>query len=220
MKRQKILTLTHVEKLIGVYIYFYKDMNNRVCCKVGRTDGGKSNQTRIDNHLTSCAGLSEGPFFPCLKKETRTLETYVLDLFKERFESIRRETFIIGDDLTMDESLEIIKSILTPDLLENMRTTKRTNVKNVDYNVNTVFGKEDVRNLRPKCDFLVGEDAMPTTKVGVGEEWRSVDVWMTNGLKHLDAARERNISAKAWKIWCIAHASFRAIEERQGKGRL
>ena len=145
----------------------------------------------------------------------------MLDLFRKRFKSIRRETFIIGDDLTKLETLNMIKSILPPDLLATMRTAKRTDVKDVDYKVNTLFGEEDVRNLRPKCDFLTGEDAMPITAAGVGEKWRSVNAWMTNDLKHLDAAEKMNISAKAWKIWCMAKGSSRREEEeRQGEGRL
>lgn len=206
------------QSLTGVYTFFYKDMDNRVCCKVGKTSSRKN---RIDEHLTSCAGLTEGPFFTCLVKEVNTLEAHVLDLFRKRFESIRKETFIIGDDLTKLETLNMIKSILPPDLLATMRTAKRTDVKDVDYKVNTLFGEEDVRNLRPKCDFLTGEDAMPITAAGVGEKWRSVNAWMTNDLKHLDASEKLNISVKAWKIWCMAKASSRREEEeRQGEGRL
>ena len=47
--------------------------------------------------------------------------------------------------------------------------------KNIDYNVATLDGEVlDIRNLRPKSDFMPGEIAMTIRKAGLGEEYRKV----------------------------------------------
>ena len=209
--------------MIGVYTFVYKDMDNKVCCKVGK-DGSKK-QRRIDQHLTSCAGLSEGPFFPCSEKELNTLERTMLDLMRENFESIRDETFILGDNLTLDESVDVLKSILTPDILETIRTTRRTNHKNIDYTVNTLFGQQDIRDLRPKSDFLIGEDAMIQTEAGVGEDYRKVWTWMNKQMQKLETPEHWHIDDKSWKTWVMARYSLlmeleRAQIDKHGEGKL
>tara|TARA_Y100000004_G_C8780642_1_gene354820 strand:- start:43 stop:672 length:630 start_codon:yes stop_codon:yes gene_type:complete len=209
--------------MIGVYTFVYKNMDNKVCCKVGK-DGSKK-QRRIDQHLTSCAGLSEGPFFPCSEKELNTLERTMLDLMRENFESIRDETFILGDNLTLDESIDVLKSILTPDILETIRTTRRTNHKNIDYTVNTLYGEQDIRDLRPKSDFLIGEDAMIQTEAGVGEDYRKVWTWMNKQMQKLETPEHWHIDDKSWKTWVMARHSLRMELERaqidkHGEGKL
>ena len=209
--------------MIGVYTFVYKDMDNKVCCKVGK-DGSKKNR-RIDQHLTSCAGLSEGPFFPCSEKELNTLERTMLDLMRENFESIRDETFILGDNLTLDESVDVLKSILTPDILETIRTTRRTNHKNIDYTINTLFGQQDIRDLRPKSDFLIGEDAMIQTEAGVGETYRKVWTWMNKQMQKLETPEHWHIDDKSWKTWVMARYSLlmeleRAQIDKHGEGKL
>ena len=199
--------------MIGVYTFVYKDMDNKVCCKVGK-DGSKK-QRRIDQHLTSCAGLSEGPFFPCSEKELNTLERTMLDLMRENFESIRDETFILGDNLTLDESIDVLKSILTPDILETMRTTRRTNTKNINYTVNTLYGEQDIRDLRPKSDFLIGEDAMIKTEAGGGETYRKVWTYMNKSMKKLTVPEHWYIDPKSWAIWVMARHSLRMEQEQQ-----
>ena len=209
--------------MIGVYTFVYKDMENKVCCKVGK-DGSKKHR-RIDQHLTSCAGLSEGPFFPCSEKELNTLERTMLDLMRENFESIRDETFILGDNLTLDESVDVLKSILTPDILETIRTTRRTNHKNIDYTINTLFGQQDIRDLRPKSDFLIGEDAMIQTEAGVGEDYRKVWTWMNKQMQKLETPEHWHIDDKSWKTWVMARYSLlmeleRAQIDKHGEGKL
>lgn len=220
-------SVKEIIELIGVYTYFFKSMKNITYCKLGKQGkrNGKKKKTRMDEHLTSCAGLEEGPFFPCSKKELNTLERTMLNLMRENFESIRDETFILGDNLTLDESIELIESILTPEILETMREIKRPKIKKINYDVGTIYGTEDIRDLRPKSDFLVGEDAMISTEAGVGEEYRKVWTYMNKGMKKLTVPEHWHIDPKSWKTWLMARHSLRMELEReqidkQGQGVL
>ena len=154
----------------------------------------------------------------------------MLDLMREHFECVddNTETFIIGHNLTTDEAVELIESILTPEILETMREIKRPKIKKINYEVGTLYGKEDIRDLRPTCDFLTGEDAQITTEAGAGERYRSVYMYMDKYLKKLDRPIKMSASAKAHKIIRMAkHTAKREIEieqlkekEKQGQGVL
>lgn len=223
-------SVKEIIELIGVYTYFFKNMKNITYCKLGKQGkrNGKKKKTRMDEHLTSCAGLEEGPFFPCSKKELNTLERTMLDLMRENFESIRDETFILGYNLTTDESIELIESILTPEILETMREIKRPKIKNINYDVGTLYGTEDIRDLRPTCDFLTGEDAQIKTAAGAGERYRSVNMYMDKNGNKLNTPIQMSASAKAHKIILMAkYTAKRELEikseqlkEKQGQGVL
>ena len=222
--------IKEILELIGIYTFFYKDLENVTYSKLGRQGERKGKKTRLEEHLTSCRGMTLGPFFPCLDKETVSLEETMLDLMREHFECVddNTETFIIGHNLTTDEAVELIESILTPEILETMREIKRPKIKKINYEVGTLYGKEDIRDLRPTCDFLTGEDAQITTEAGAGERYRSVYMYMDKYLKKLDRPIKMSASAKAHKIIRMAkHTAKREIEieqlkekEKQGQGVL
>ena len=223
-------SVKEILELIGVYTFFYKDLENITYCKLGKQGKRKGKKTRLEEHLTSCRGMTLGPFFPCLDKETTSLEKTMLDLMRERFESVddNTETFIIGDNLTTDEAIKLIESILTPEILETMREIKRPKIKNIDYEVGTLYGTEDIRDLRPTCDFLTGEDAQITTEAGAGERYRSVNMYMDKNGNKLDTPIQMSASAKAHKIILMSkHTAKRELEikleqlkEKQGQGVL
>ena len=93
--------------------------------------------------------------------------------------------------------------------------------KNIDYNVATLDGEVlDIRNLRPKSDFMPGEIAMTIRKAGLGEEYRKVFTrFIPNGkgITELSKPEKKYIDEKSWDVWQAATKNA-LYEYKQKKG--
>jgi len=200
----------------GIYTYFYKDIDDILYMKVGK---GKSIKKRLDGHLTSCAGLTMGPNWRTTRNSLHDSETKIKELLGKRYERKRDETFII------DDSIEEVTQYLSEEFNPNIIFNSKGKRNNVNYNVTTLFGVEDIREHRPTSYWNPSKTADVQDKVGTKETYKSVLTWMNKHMKKLPYPIRVLCDMGSYKIWRAGYytgytKAMNKVEEENNKGRL
>ena len=200
----------------GIYTYFFKDVNGNLFMKVGK---GKSIKKRLESHMTSCAALTMGPNWRTTRNSLHDSETKIKELLGKRYEKIREETFLIHD------SIEEVTQYLSEEFNPNIIFSSKVKRNNVNYNVTTLFGVEDIREHRPTSYWNPSKTADVQDKVGTKETYKSVLTWMDKHMKKLPYPIRVLCDMGSYKTWRAGYftgynTAMRKAEEENNKGRL
>jgi len=195
----------------GIYAFFGFCINNGCfILTVGRCE---NKEKRLAGYRVTNAGIIFNFFKEVPLNQLRKEEKKLIKYFKKCGYKLFKnslEQFIVKDKTKTEELLT-----------EYMGLPVNKPFKNIDYNVATLDGENlDIRNLRPKSDFIPGEIAMTITEAGLGEEYRKVMTrFIPNGkgITELSKPEKKYIDEKSWDVWQTATKNA-LYEYKQKKG--
>ena len=182
----------------GIYAFFNLCINTgSLILTVGKCENRKRRlgEYKVYNAGTIFHYFKEVPKNQLLKEEKKLIKLLKKNGYK--LFKTSQEQFVIEDKIKTEELLSTYMSL-----------SINKPFKGIDYNVATLDGDvEDIRNLRPKSDFIPGEIAMTLRKAGLGEEYRKVFTrFIPNGkgITELTKPEKKSIDEKAWRVWQAA----------------
>jgi hypothetical protein len=195
--------------MIGIYAFFHIDFDTgKLLLTVGKTI---DDEDRVGRYKVTNANISFHYFKKVPSNQLKKAETKLIDILKVAGYKLwknSREQFIVDDE-------KITRQFLSEQMecLDTVRNSK------IDFNYATLDGEvKDLRNDRPKSDFIPGELAMTISKAGLKERYRKVKTrYVHNGTKliQFDTLKSKLIDKKAWMIWQCA---FKTATFKQEKG--
>ncbi len=178
----------------GIYAFFNWCYNtNKLILTIGKS---KNKKERLKEYRVYNAGTIFHYFKKVPINQLRKEETKLKNFLKKNGHKLfltAIEQFIVEDKIKTEELLT-----------EYLGKPINKSYKNKSFNVSTLFGNEDIRNLTPMSDFTPGETAMPTTKRGLAEKYRPVYTIMIpngKGLKELSKLEPKLIDKNSWDTW-------------------
>ena len=195
----------------GIYAFFSFCINTGyLILTVGKCEDRKRRlaEYKVYNAGTIFHFFKEVPINQLRKQEKRLIKLLKKNGYK--LFKTSQEQFIVEDKTKIEKLLYEYK-----DKMINKP------FKNIDYNVSTLDGENlDIRNLRPKSDFMPGEIAMTIRKAGLGEEYRKVVTrFIPNGksITELSKPEKKFIDEKSWDVWQAATKNA-LYESKRKKG--
>tara|TARA_A100001011_G_C13919321_1_gene678438 strand:- start:59 stop:658 length:600 start_codon:yes stop_codon:yes gene_type:complete len=193
----------------GIYAFFFNDFDTgKLILTVGKCE---DKEKRLASYRVTNAGINFHYFKKVpinqLRKEEKSLIKYFKKCGYKLFKNSQEQFLVDNESITREL------------LSERMSLSINKDYKNIDYNVSTLDGENfDIRNTRPSCDFIPGEDAMTVTAAGLGEKYRKVMTrYVPNGKEiiKLDNPEKKVISEKGWDVW---QAATKNALHKQRKG--
>lgn len=195
----------------GIYTYFFKDIDDNLFMKVGK---GKSIKKRIEQHETSCAGLTLGPNWRTTRNSLHDSETKIKELLGKRYDRIREETFLIHD------SIEEVTQYLSEEFNPNIIFSSKGKRNNIDYSVSTLFGVKDIREHRPLSYWNPSKRADVHDKAGPNETYKTVLTYMSNTMKALPYPKRVLCDMGSYRIFRAGYYTRKKQEEENNKSQL
>ena len=182
----------------GIYAFFNLCINTgNLILTVGKCE---NRERRLKEYKVYNAGTIFHFFKEVPINQLRKEEKKLIKLLKKngyKLFKTSQEQFIVEDETKTEKLLSEYK-----DKMINKP------FKNIDYNVATLDGENlDIRDFRPKSDFMPGEIAMTIRKAGLGEEYRKVVTrFIPNGksITELSKPEKKFIDEKSWDVWQAA----------------